>query len=197
DPRRPGRRPLGQGCARPCDQTEGPRCVSQRRPPEASRKAGGVKVIIPAAGLGSRFLPLSRVVPKELLLFGDRPLIHHALREAERSGFEAAIIVVSPGKEAIKRYLTPDPELEEEMASRGNLEALSSLRSASELAARMRVEFVEQPEPRGLGDAVLRCAEVVADEACGVLLPDDVILGQAHWRELFALHARGGAACFC
>ena len=61
----------------------------------------------------------------------------------------------------------------------------------------MRVEFVEQREPRGLGDAVLRCANLVDDEACAVLLPDDVILGREHWLQLFALHARIGAAGCC
>jgi UTP--glucose-1-phosphate uridylyltransferase len=160
-------------------------------------RAAAVKVIIPAAGLGSRFLPLSRVVPKELLLLGDRPLIHHALCEAELAGFEAAVIVVSPGKEAIKWYFTRDPDLEGELASRGNVEALARLRSASELAVRMSVEFVVQPEPKGLGDAVLRCAGAIGSETCGVLLPDDVILGREHWRQLFALHARSGAAGFC
>lgn len=156
-----------------------------------------MKVIIPAAGLGSRFLPLSRVVPKELLLLGDKPIIHHALGEAELAGFESAIIVVSPGKEAIRRYFSPDRELEEELASRGNLEALARVQSASRLADRMRLEFVEQREPKGLGDAVLRCADLVDGEACGVLLPDDVILGREHWRQLFALSARSGAASFC
>src|SRR5215472_14311360 len=115
--------------------------------------------VVPAAGLGSRFLPASRVVPKELLPFGTKPLVHHALDEIVRAGFERAAIVVSPGKDAIRRYFEAEPDL----------------------TRRLRLTFVEQPLPLGLGDAVVRCRPLARGEPFAVLLPDDVIPTSDHW----------------
>ena len=127
-----------------------------------------MKVVIPAGGLGTRFLPLSSVVPKELLLLADRPLIHHALDESAHGGLEAAVIVTAPWKRPLfERYLE-----------------LADLPLA--------VELVEQPEPRGIGDAVLR-AVPNAGQAFAVLLPDDVITQAGHWRQLTA----AGAPAVC
>jgi len=128
-----------------------------------------VKVVIPAAGLGSRFAHLELRIPKELLPLGGSPLIAHALAEASRAGFEAAIVVLSPSKDLLRRYLT-DNELP------------------------LPVEIVVQPRPLGIGDAVLRCWN---REPIAVLLPDDVVLGAEHWRELVTAHEREGAASLC
>lgn len=130
-----------------------------------------MQVVIPAAGRGTRFLPLSRYVPKELLPLGDRPVIHHALDEAARAGFDAAVVVLSPEKAVLRDYLT-------------------------EVELPIPVDFVEQPCPAGLGDAVLCCRGHV-DELFGVLLPDDVLPGDGHWRALFEAQERTGGAVLC
>jgi UTP--glucose-1-phosphate uridylyltransferase len=128
-----------------------------------------VNVIIPAAGLGTRFAPLGLSIPKELLPLGGRPLIGHALAEAARAGFESAIVVVSPTKHQLREYL----------ANRHTP---------------IHVEIVVQPEPTGIGDAVLRAWR---DEPVGVLLPDDVVLETGHWRDLIARHQEDGSAALC
>src|SRR5207302_9138359 len=144
--------------------------------------ADSMTVVVPAAGRGARFLPLSRVVAKELLPLGGRPLVHHALDEAERAGFASALVVIAPGKEAIRACLEPGPALEAEVAA---------VREAVGLARRLRLRFLVQSPAAGLGDAVR-----LAGAACGtpfaVLLPDDVITGAEHWRRLLDLHRRTG-----
>src|SRR5436305_870425 len=98
-----------------------------------------MRIVIPSAGLGSRFLPLTRAVPKELLLLGEWPLIHHALLEAEGAGFDSAIIVISPMKRAIRTYFEPAPELERDLAEQGNLAALARLLETQSIARRMKL----------------------------------------------------------
>jgi len=154
-----------------------------------------MQVVIPAAGIGSRFLPVTRVIPKELLLLGSLPLLHHALLEAEAGGFDRAVVVIAPWKQALRTYLQPDPTLEARLAARGDQAGLERLRSAAAIAARLRVTFVEQPDPRGLGDAVLRGAP--RGQPFGVLLPDDVIPTGDHWLRLRRLSRRtGGPALY-
>jgi UTP--glucose-1-phosphate uridylyltransferase len=136
---------------------------------EAASKLPAVRVVIPAAGLGTRFAALSLGMPKELLPLGGRPLIGHALAEAARAGFEAAIVVVSPAKHQVRQFLA-DNELP------------------------LSVEVVIQPEPLGIGDAVLRCWQ---GEPIAVLLPDDVVFNTEHWTTLTKLHRVDGAATLC
>ena len=155
-----------------------------------------MNVVIPAAGVGSRFLPASRAVPKELLPLGVKPLIHHALEEAERAGFTAAVVVVSPQKAAIRTYFEPEPRLERMLQARDDESGLALLREAAAIAKRLQLRFVEQPVPSGLGDAVLR-SRALAGDMLGVLLPDDVVLSSGHWAQLFGLHQASGAACLC
>ena len=130
------------------------------------------KAVIPAAGLGTRFLPASKSVPKELLPILDKPLIQYGVEEAAAAGIEEVIIVTSPGKEALEAYFHPDPDLERHLAERGSLELLERVKAASSLA---RVSSVTQEQPLGLGHAVLMAREAVVDEAFVVILPDDVI----------------------
>jgi len=155
-----------------------------------------MRIVIPSAGLGSRFLPLTRAVPKELLLLGEWPLIHHALLEAEGAGFESAIIVISPMKQAIRTYFEPAPELERELAEQGNLAALARLLEAQAIARRMKLVFIEQ-WTRGPGQAVLLSRELTGEETFAVLLPDDVVPSVDHWRALQALSLETGAATLC
>jgi UTP--glucose-1-phosphate uridylyltransferase len=156
-----------------------------------------MKVVIPAAGLATRFLPLSRVLPKELLPLGDKPLIHHALLEAELGGFDSAVVVISKRKSAIRAYFERDPWLERLLAARGEKAAVERLQEAAALAIRMDLKFIDQPEPLGLGDAVLRCRREAGPGPYAVLLPDDVVPAGDHWRQLRALHSATGAATLC
>ena len=128
-----------------------------------------MKVIIPAAGLGTRFASSGFDVPKELLPLGGKPLIAHALAEAARAGFESAIVVVSPAKHQLRSFL-------------------------SDRGLPLPVDIVIQPQALGIGDAVLRSWP---GKAAGVLLPDDVVLETEHWRDLTALHREDGAATLC
>jgi UTP--glucose-1-phosphate uridylyltransferase len=128
-----------------------------------------VKVVIPAAGLGARFAALHLDIPKELLPLGGTPVIGHALAEAARAGFEAAIVVVSPAKPQLREFL-------------------------AENRSPLPVEIVTQPQARGIGDAVLRSWQ---GEPIAVLLPDDVVLGTEYWTSLIELHGKDGAATLC
>jgi UTP--glucose-1-phosphate uridylyltransferase len=153
-------------------------------------------IVIPAAGLGTRFLPLTRAVPKEMLVLGAWPLIHHALLEAQRAGFEQAIIVISPSKTAIRRYLEGDPGVEVELEARRDWATLERVRTVRRLAAAMKVTFVER-ETKGPGHAVLLARDLVGDERFGVLLPDDVVPGTDHWHALRSTVAETGAGALC
>ena len=156
-----------------------------------------MKVVVPAAGIAARFLPVSHAVPKELLPLGTKPLIHHALEEAEAAGFSSAIVVLSPRKAAVIRtYFEQDRGLEALLHERGLEEASKALREAAAIAERLNLRFVEQPSPLGLGDAILRCRDIAGD-AFGVLLPDDVVVEGDHWSQLMRLHADTGAPCLC
>jgi UTP--glucose-1-phosphate uridylyltransferase len=155
-----------------------------------------MRIVIPSAGLGSRFLPLTRAVPKELLPLGEWPLIHHALLEAEGAGFDSAIIVISPMKRAIRTYFEPAPELERELAEQGNLAALARLREVQSIARRMKIAFIEH-WTRGPGQAVLLSRELTGEDTFAVLLPDDVVPSVDHWRELQTLSRETGAPTLC
>ena len=133
--------------------------------PAAIRKA-----VIPAAGLGTRFLPVTRSVPKELLPILDRPMLQYVVAEAAEAGITDVIIVTSPGKEGIADYFRPRPDLEERLADDAAL--LEKVQSGARLAD---VSFVIQEEPLGLGHAVLTARDAVGDEPFAVILPDDII----------------------
>src|SRR4051812_19966763 len=110
-----------------------------------------MKAVIPAAGLGTRFLPIAKAVPKEMLPLGDKPVIGYVVEEAVASGFDEILIVLSRGKESIARYFAPEPELERHLEAAGKSEALESLRAVGKGA---RIHYIFQPVMRGLGDAV-------------------------------------------
>ena len=131
------------------------------------------KAVIPTAGFGTRFLPVTRALPKNLLPVFDRPSIHLCVEEAVTAGIEDIIFIVSEGQEElIARYFRPQPALEEALASRNNFEVLEQMREISRMA---NVVCVTQTEQKGLGHAVLMAREEVGDEAFAVFLPDDVI----------------------
>ena len=124
------------------------------------------------AGFGTRFLPVTRAVPKNLLPVYDRPSIHFCVDEAAAAGIEEVIFVVSDNQEAIPRYFEEWPALERALEGRGNSEMLEQMRRISSLA---RITCVTQSEQKGLGHAVLMARDAVGDEPFAVFLPDDVI----------------------
>ena len=130
------------------------------------------KAVIPAAGLGTRFLPITKSVPKELLPILDRPMLQYVVEEAAEAGIEEVIIVTARGKESIAAYFQPRPELEDRLAETGAVDLLEMVQYVSGLA---RVSFVIQEEPLGLGHAVLTAKDVVGEEPFVVILPDDII----------------------
>jgi len=132
------------------------------------------KAVIPAAGLGTRLLPVTKAVPKELLLVVDRPATQYVVEEAVAAGIEEIIFVISQNKESIGGYFSPDRDLDAWLASQGKSQLLDSL---NRLLARIRTTCVYQDQPRGLGHAVLCAQEAVGEEPCIVILPDD--LGEA------------------
>lgn len=130
------------------------------------------KAVIPAAGLGTRFLPVTKSVPKELLPILDQPMLQYVVEEAAEAGVEEVIVVTSHGKESIAAYFQPLPDLEHRLAESGSPDLAEKLRHATTLA---RVSFVIQEQPLGLGHAVLTAREAVGDEPFVVILPDDII----------------------
>lgn len=111
------------------------------------------KAVIPAAGLGTRMLPIARTVPKEILPIVDKPAISYLVDEAISSGVTDILIITNRGKYAIEDYFDYSPEYEESLRKKGKDDIIDSLRSA---ANRANIYFIRQKEARGLGDAVLR-----------------------------------------
>jgi len=130
------------------------------------------KVVFPAGGLGTRFLPATKVIPKEMLALVDKPIIQYGVEEAVASGIEHIIIITGRGKGAMEDHFDHSFELDATLERRGKKELLAVSRSVSALA---RVSYVRQREPLGLGHAFLCAKELVGNEPFAVILPDDVI----------------------
>jgi UTP--glucose-1-phosphate uridylyltransferase len=130
------------------------------------------KVVIPAAGLGTRFLPATKAVPKEMLPIVDVPTIQLIVEEAVRAGAEQVVVVNGRGKGAIEDHFDRSYELEDTLARKGKKELFEQVRKISDL---VRLVSVRQKEPLGLGHAVLAARPAVGDEWFGVLLGDDLI----------------------
>ena len=133
------------------------------------------KAIFPVAGLGSRFLPATKSIPKEMLTVVDRPLIQYAVDEAVEAGIDVLIFVTGRSKRAIADYFDRNPELEAELEAKGKTDALALVRNV--VPPHVKCIFVRQAQPLGLGHAVLCAAELIGDEPFAVLLPDDLIDG--------------------
>jgi UTP--glucose-1-phosphate uridylyltransferase len=128
--------------------------------------------LIPAAGRGTRFLPLTKSVPKELVPIVSTPALEFVVAEASSNGVSDVLVVLSKGKTAIADYFAPDPDLEAALQEKGDAAGLASIRRAGEFAT---FHYVEQLQPRGLGDAVAHGEQFSAGEPLVVLLPDDLI----------------------
>jgi UTP--glucose-1-phosphate uridylyltransferase len=130
--------------------------------------------VIPAAGLGTRFLPATKALPKELLPILDRPILQWGVEEAVAAGCDTMVVVTSRGKELIAAHFDSSPELERVLEARGRHTDLAMLRSLARLAS---FAYVYQPEPLGLGHAVLCASPLVGDRPFACLLPDDLSYG--------------------
>lgn len=130
------------------------------------------KAVIPAAGLGTRFLPVTKSMPKEMLPIIDIPVIHYVVKEALDSGIDDIIIITGRSKRAIEDYFDDSPELEMHLARNHKQDLLKTVQDLSSL---VDIHYIRQKEPRGLGDAVLRAKKHICDEPFAVLLGDDII----------------------
>jgi UTP--glucose-1-phosphate uridylyltransferase len=132
------------------------------------------KAVFPVAGLGTRFLPATKAIPKEMLPLVDKPLIQHAVEEARAAGIEDIIFVTSQGKSAIEDHFDINGDLNKVLETRGKLDMLDAVR-ATEIGSG-KLFYTRQQQPLGLGHAVWCARKLVGDEPFAVLLPDDVVL---------------------
>jgi len=132
------------------------------------------KAVFPVAGLGTRFLPATKVMPKEMLVVVDKPLIQYAVEEAAAAGVEEFIFVISRGKSLVEDHFDSHPELAAALRERGKDEALATLDAIVPVGARFA--SVRQAEPLGLGHAVWCARDLIGDEPFAVILPDDLVL---------------------
>lgn len=130
------------------------------------------KAIIPAAGLGTRFLPATKAMPKEMLPIVDKPTIQYIVEEAVASGIEDIIIVTGKTKRSIEDHFDNAPELEKNLADKGKYDLLEKVQYSSNLA---NIHYIRQKEPRGLGHAVWCARNFIGDEPFAVLLGDDIV----------------------
>jgi UTP--glucose-1-phosphate uridylyltransferase len=152
--------------------------------------------VVPAAGLGTRFLPTTKTVPKELLPVVDTPAIEYIAAEAAQAGADRLVLVVSPGKESVATYFDHNPDLETELRGRDKDALLAKVRRAPEL---IRAEVALQHKPLGLGHAV-GCAEPLlndSDDAVAVLLPDDFVLPTGVLITMATIRQRHGGSVLC
>src|SRR5512141_700663 len=130
------------------------------------------KAVFPAAGLGTRFLPATKAMPKEMLPLVDKPIIQYGVEEAVASGCDQIIIITGRGKQAIEDHFDVSYELEKMLEERGKTDLLKIVRQISDL---IHIAYVRQKEALGLGHAVLTARELVGNEPFAALLADDVI----------------------
>ncbi len=160
-------------------------------PAVGGRTRSVTTAVLPVAGLGTRFLPVTKSVPKEMLPVAGRPLIHYAVEEAFAAGVEKVVLVTAPGRNLALEYFAADPGLEAALTARGRLRARDAIRTVAGFAA--RIDSVEQPEPLGLGHAISCAADRIGAGAGAVLLPDDLVLGRVpSLRQLLDVHAGMG-----
>src|SRR3990170_8153763 len=130
------------------------------------------KAVFPAAGLGTRFLPVTKAIPKEMLPLIDKPLIQYCVEEAIASGIEDVIIITGRGKTAIEDHFDTSKELEVLLEEKGKTDLLKMVRDISNL---VRFSYTRQKEALGLGHAILCAKDLVGDEPFAVFLGDDII----------------------
>jgi UTP--glucose-1-phosphate uridylyltransferase len=151
-----------------------------------------VKAVIPAAGFGTRMLPATKVVPKEMLPVASKPLIQHAVEEAAASGIETVVVVIRGPKSLIQAHFAPDHELESFLNHRGMSASANPPRDFSKI---VKLQFVEQSRPLGLADAVLCARPFMGDDPFVVLLPDVIMVSREPVvRQLIGAHEETGGS---
>ncbi|MFF1538701.1 UTP--glucose-1-phosphate uridylyltransferase GalU [Microbacterium sp. NPDC058269] len=151
-----------------------------------------IKAVIPAAGLGTRFLPATKAMPKEMLPVVDKPAIQYVVEEAANAGIDDILVIIGRNKNAISNHFDSVPELEVKLMEKGDTGRLERVMKSSDLAD---IHFVRQGEPKGLGHAVLRARTHVGDSSFAVLLGDDLIDERDPLlTDMIAEHERSGAA---
>ena len=149
------------------------------------------KAVIPAAGYGTRFLPMTKAIPKEMLPIVDKPVIQYVVEEALQSGIEEILIISGHGKRAIEDHFDTNMDLELLLKQKGKTKLLSMVQHISEI----NVHYIRQKHMRGLGDAILCAKSFVDDEPFAVLLGDDVVYNESQpaLRQLLDVYTKVGA----
>lgn len=155
------------------------------------------KAIIPAAGVGTRFLPETKAMPKEMLPIVDKPTIQYIVEEILASGIEQILIISGHAKRAIENHFDSSPELESHLLEHGKLDLLQQIRQISSI----NIHYTRQPYQRGLGDAILCAKDFVDGEPFGVILGDDIVYtgsGEPALKQLMDQHDKtGGTVIGC
>lgn len=149
--------------------------------------------IFPVAGMGTRFLPATKVTPKELLPVLDKPLIQYAIEEARRAGIERMVFVSHSSKQSIQRYVMDDAKLRADLQARGKPKLAEVLEEAAFCDEMDDVVFTDQDQPLGLGHAVLCAKDHVLPGPVAVILPDDLIVGANCLAEMIDAYTHSGA----
>ena len=148
------------------------------------------KAVIPAAGLGTRMLPISKAVPKEMLPIVDKPAISYLVKEAVDSGIQDILIITAVGKESIEDYFDYSPVYDQHLAKKGQQQTAQALHEMADMA---NIYFLRQKEARGLGHAVLTAKSFVGDEDFVVMYGDDIIISQTPVvKQLMVVHEKYG-----
>ena len=149
------------------------------------------KAVFPVAGLGTRFLPATKVIPKEMIPVIDKPVVQYAIEEARAAGIEEFIFVTAEGKEGIAQHFSPHPLLERSLEEKNKIAELNLVRGATLPPGKMH--SVIQSAPLGLGHAVWCAWQLVGNEPFAVILPDDMVLSQTPcMKQLIDAHAQVG-----
>ena len=143
-------------------------------------------IVIPVAGMGTRFLPATKSIPKEMLPILDKPLIHYAVEEAKNAGIKSFIFVTSPNNKFPKLYLSSNKSLETHLIEKGKRSLLKIVQEINIEDA--NIKLVEQKKPLGLGDAIYRTKKYIGKKDFAVLLPDDLILGSNCLKQLINIY---------
>jgi UTP--glucose-1-phosphate uridylyltransferase len=151
------------------------------------------KAIFPVAGLGTRFLPATKSIPKEILTLVDRPLIQYAIDEARAAGITEFIFVTARGKSALEDYFDRAPEIETALSAKGKTDLLDTLNATNMDSG--TIAYIRQHQPLGLGHAVWCARRLVGDEPFAVILPDDVIaVDTPCLKQMIDAHAETGGS---
>ena len=144
------------------------------------------EAIIPLAGLGTRLLPFSKILPKELLPLGNKTILEHILDECLEAGIKKIILVTSKKKKIIKDYLYPDPYLLNYLKKKNDIKSIQKLKILDRY--RKKIKFVYQNYPKGLGDAVLAAGSIIKNKSFLLVLPDDIIINGNCSKKIISIH---------